>query len=93
MLNSLTLEIAQDRANNADEDVVVVTGSRRNVNPNLTSARPVLVVSSDEIACRGTVNIEDLTNNLPQVLPGKLVKFQMVRGGPNHRTISVPKAT
>jgi len=48
-------------------DEIIVTGSRLNVNPNLTAAQPVLSISSAEIASRGIVNIEDLTNSLPQI--------------------------
>jgi len=55
-------------AQDADNDEIVVTGSRLNVNPNLNSANPVVTVSIEEISARGTVNIEDLTNNLPQVV-------------------------
>ncbi|MEM7729080.1 MAG: TonB-dependent receptor [Pseudomonadota bacterium] len=51
-----------------DDDEVVVTGSRLNVNPNLTAAQPILTVSAEEIAITGAVNIEELTNNLPQVV-------------------------
>jgi len=54
-------------AQDAGEDEIIVTGSRLNVNPNLTAANPVLSVSSEEIAIRGIVNIEDLTNSLPQI--------------------------
>lgn len=59
---------AQD---SADEDVVVTTGTRLNVNPNLVSANPVLTVGEEVIASTGTVNIEDLTNQLPQVFAGQ----------------------
>lgn len=55
---------AQD---SADEDVVVTTGTRLNVNPNLQAAQPVLSIDAGEIAARGVVNIEDLTNTLPQI--------------------------
>ncbi|MEE4199819.1 TonB-dependent receptor domain-containing protein [Erythrobacter sp.] len=48
-------------------NAIVVTGTRLNVNPNLRSVSPVLAVSSEEIAVRGVVDIEDLTNALPQV--------------------------
>lgn len=54
-----------------DSDEIIVTGTRLNVNPNLTAANPVLAVTDEEIAIRGTVNIEDLTNNLPQVFAGQ----------------------
>ncbi|WP_284369036.1 TonB-dependent receptor domain-containing protein [Algimonas porphyrae] len=65
----MTAAMAQDAT--ADEDEVIVTGSRLNVNPNLTAANPVLTVDDSEISFRGTVNIEDLTNNLPQVFAGQ----------------------
>ena len=70
-------------AQDADDDVtvvseeeeasqpIVVTGSRLNVNPNLESPSPVLTVTSEQIAARGTVRIEDLTNQLPQVFAGQ----------------------
>jgi iron complex outermembrane receptor protein len=45
---------------------VVVTGSRI-PQPNLTSVSPVTSVTNEEIKTTGTVNIEDLLNNLPQV--------------------------
>lgn len=50
-----------------DIQEVVVTGSRLNVNPNLTSASPVLSINAESIAARGIVNIENLTNSLPQI--------------------------
>jgi outer membrane receptor protein involved in Fe transport len=53
------------------ESVIIVTGSRLNVNPNLQSANPVLAVTSEEISIRGVVDVEDLTNALPQVSPAQ----------------------
>jgi outer membrane receptor protein involved in Fe transport len=50
---------------------IQVTGSRLNTNPNLTSANPVLEISNQEISARGVINIEDLTNTLPQIIPGQ----------------------
>jgi len=58
-------------AQDAGDDEIIVTGSRLNVNPNLTAANPVLTLTDEEISFRGTVNIEDLTNNLPQVFAGQ----------------------
>ncbi len=54
-------------AQDADDDEIIVTGSRLNVNANLTAPQPVLSISSEEISRRGVVNIEDLTNTLPQI--------------------------
>ncbi|MCF6275836.1 MAG: TonB-dependent receptor plug domain-containing protein [Robiginitomaculum sp.] len=55
----------------SDDNVIIVTGSRLNVNPNLEGAAPVLSVSSEQIARQGTVRIEDLVNQLPQVFAGQ----------------------
>ena len=57
---------AQDEEEVVVEEIVV-TGSRLNVNPNLTSANPVLSVDAEAINVRGIVNIENLTNSLPQI--------------------------
>jgi iron complex outermembrane receptor protein len=46
----------------------VVTGSRI-PSPNLTSVSPIQTVGSKEIALEGTVDVETLLNNLPQVSP------------------------
>jgi len=50
---------------------ILVTGSRLNVNPNLEGANPVLSVSSEQIVQQGTVRIEDLVNQLPQIFAGQ----------------------
>lgn len=47
---------------------VVVTGSRI-VNPNLASAAPIQAISAQEIKLSGAVNIEDVLNRLPQIVP------------------------
>ncbi|MDR6116083.1 iron complex outermembrane receptor protein [Sphingomonas sp. SORGH_AS789] len=57
----------EDRAETSPNDVIV-TGSRI-VNPNLASAAPVQAVSAQEIKLSGAVNIEDVLNRLPQVVP------------------------
>jgi iron complex outermembrane recepter protein len=46
--------------------VVIVTGSRIPV-PNLKSISPVTVVNSTEVKLQGTIAVETLLNNLPQV--------------------------
>lgn len=51
-----------------DAGDIVVTGSRI-VNPNLASAAPIQAVSAQEIKLSGAVNIEDVLNRLPQVVP------------------------
>ena len=51
----------------AQQDTIVVTGSRLQSNPNLAAAAPVLSVSGEEANIRGNVRIEDFVNVLPQV--------------------------
>lgn len=52
----------------ADEQIVV-TGSRI-ARPDLTSVSPTAVVSAEEFELTGAVNVEQVLNTLPQVLPG-----------------------
>ena len=59
--------IAQDE----EEDVVIVTGSRLN-QANLQSSSPVFQVDAAEIDSRGVTRIEDLINILPQSLPAQV---------------------
>lgn len=54
-----------------EENTILVTGSRLNVNPNLEAASPVLSVSQEQIQQQGAVRIEDLVNQLPQVFAGQ----------------------
>ncbi|RJY08781.1 TonB-dependent receptor domain-containing protein [Aurantiacibacter aquimixticola] len=48
---------------------IVVTGSRIQ-RRNVETAAPVTVVDSEEFALSGTVNVENVVNTLPQVVPG-----------------------
>ena len=50
-------------------DAIVVTGSRIQ-RTDLESTNPVAVVSSEEFRLTGAVNVEQVLNTLPQVLPG-----------------------
>lgn len=54
----------------AESSVIVVTGSRIR-QPNLESASPITVVSSEEFKQTGTTRVEDLVNSLPQVFAGQ----------------------
>lgn len=58
-------------ANSAEGEgqAIVVTGSRIG-RRDLDTAAPVAVVQSEEFKLSGTVNVEQVTNTLPQVLPG-----------------------
>ena len=68
----------------AGEDEVVVTGTRIR-RPDLTSNSPVELVDSEEISITGTVNVETLLNELPQVLPG----FTKTSNNPGSGTATV----
>lgn len=62
--------MAQDQNTDEEEaylEEVIVTGSRLQDNPNLTSSSAVLSVSGDEADIRGNVRIEDFVNIMPQV--------------------------
>jgi iron complex outermembrane recepter protein len=48
---------------------IVVTGSRI-ARPNLEGTSPVQVVTAEEFRTSGTVNVEQLLNTLPQIVPG-----------------------
>ncbi|MGJ0237657.1 TonB-dependent receptor domain-containing protein [Novosphingobium fluoreni] len=56
-------------ADAAPADAIVVTGSRI-ARRNLETAAPVAVVSSEEFKLSGAVNVEQVINTLPQVIPG-----------------------
>ncbi|MEM7665960.1 MAG: TonB-dependent receptor [Pseudomonadota bacterium] len=60
-----------DDAETTEDNQILVTGSRLNVNPNLQAANPVLSVSSELIKSQGTVRIEDIVNQLPQIFAGQ----------------------
>ena len=54
----------------ADEgDLIIVTGSRI-ARRNVETAAPVAVVPEEEFELSGTVNVENVVNTLPQVVPG-----------------------
>ncbi len=64
-----------DEATSADAatapgDLIIVTGSRIR-SPNLESASPITVISSEEFKQTGTTRVEDLVNSLPQVFAGQ----------------------
>lgn len=50
-----------------DDDVIVVTGSRI-PQPNLSSVSPIQVVGQQELSFRGTTDVVDMLNTLPQVV-------------------------
>lgn len=62
---------SETEANEADTDdgEIIVTGSRI-ARRDLTSPSPVAVVQDEEFKLSGTVNVEQVLNTLPQVIPG-----------------------
>lgn len=64
-------DVTDTAASEEAAPAIIVTGTRLNANPNLESAAPVLSVSSEQIQSTGTVRIEDLVNQLPQVFAGQ----------------------
>jgi outer membrane receptor protein involved in Fe transport len=69
-----TPAFAQDEVTTSTEEAtestpIVVTGSRI-VRTDLNSTSPVTVVSPEEFRLTGAVNVEQVLNTLPQVLPG-----------------------
>lgn len=52
-----------------DAQEVVITGSRI-ARRDLTSTSPIAVVQDEEFALSGAVNVEQVINTLPQVIPG-----------------------
>jgi iron complex outermembrane receptor protein len=52
----------------AEEDVIIVTGSRI-ARPDLTASSPTTFVRAQDIALSGSTNVEQFLNELPQVTP------------------------
>ena len=63
------VETVETTAAPAEENFIVVTGSRIQQR-NVETAAPVAVVDSAEFKLSGTVNVENVINTLPQVVPG-----------------------
>ena len=53
------------------QDEIVVTGSRIRRAPNVIASSPVTTINGDLFQDRGTINVEDLVNELPQVFAGQ----------------------
>lgn len=60
---------AADTSDIAEMNVITVTGSRIQQR-NIETAAPVAVVQDEEFQLSGTVNVENVVNSLPQVIPG-----------------------
>ncbi|WAT18128.1 TonB-dependent receptor [Aurantiacibacter sp. MUD11] len=60
---------AQDEGASEDNGTILVTGTRI-ARQNVDTAAPIAVVDSEEFSLSGTVNVENVVNQLPQVIPG-----------------------
>jgi iron complex outermembrane recepter protein len=69
MTSAAWAQTAASPAAEAAPDTIVVTGSRI-ARPNLEGTSPVQVVNAEEFRTTGTVNVEQLLNTLPQIVPG-----------------------
>lgn len=63
-------EDAGTSASSNEDDFIIVTGSRIQRRANVDTAAPIAVVDAEEFELSGTVNVENVINQLPQVIPG-----------------------
>jgi iron complex outermembrane receptor protein len=65
---------------------VVVTGSRLR-RPDLDSPSPISIVNEEFFEQKGTVNVEEVLNQLPQIVPG--LGSQVNNGGDGTATVDL----
>lgn len=64
------MAIAAPAAAQDDGELIIVTGSRIAKRVNTDTSSPIAVVDAEEFKLSGTVNVENVINSLPQVIPG-----------------------
>ncbi|QIK96805.1 TonB-dependent receptor [Sphingomonas sp. HDW15A] len=69
------------------DDAIVVTGSRI-VRPDLEAPSPVTTVDSEQFDLTGTVTVETLLNELPQLIPGN-TRTSNNQGGEDFSTLDL----
>ncbi len=80
--------VATDKVAQADaDDAIVVTGSRI-ARPDLEAPSPVTTVSSEQFDLTGTVTVESLLNELPQLIPGN-TRTSNNQGGEDFSTLDL----
>jgi outer membrane receptor protein involved in Fe transport len=80
--------VATDPVAQADtDDAIVVTGSRI-ARPDLEAPSPVTTVGSEQFDLTGTVTVETLLNELPQLIPGN-TKTSNNQGGEDFSTLDL----
>jgi outer membrane receptor protein involved in Fe transport len=87
-MSTLAVPVLAQDAKPAPTDVgeVIVTGSRI-ARPDLSSPSPITIVNQDFMRQKGTVNIEEVLNQLPQVVPG--LGAQVNNGGDGTATVDL----
>jgi outer membrane receptor protein involved in Fe transport len=71
----------------ASDEAIVVTGSRL-VRPELDAPSPVTTVDSETFDLTGTVTVESLLNELPQIIPGN-TRVSNNQGGEDFSTLDL----
>ena len=80
--------VATDKVAQADaDDAIVITGSRI-ARPDLESPSPVTTVSAEQFDLTGTVTVESLLNELPQIIPGN-TRVSNNQGGEDFSTLDL----
>ena len=80
--------VATDPVAQADaDDAIVITGSRI-ARPDLESTSPVTTVSAEQFDLTGTVTVESLLNELPQIIPGN-TRVSNNQGGEDFSTLDL----
>jgi outer membrane receptor protein involved in Fe transport len=67
--DTATPQAGPAEATPAEDDAIVITGSR--IPQNLSASAPVTVLNSAEVRLQGTTRTEDLINSLPQAFAGQ----------------------
>ena len=80
--------VATDKVAQADaDDAIVVTGSRI-ARPDLEAPSPVTTVTAEQFDLTGTVTVESLLNELPQIIPGN-TRVSNNQGGEDFSTLDL----
>ena len=86
--NSQKPVVAGAKVTQADkDDAIVVTGSRI-ARPDLEAPSPVTTVSAEQFDLSGTVTVETLLNELPQLIPGN-TRTSNNQGGEDFSTLDL----
>lgn len=72
---------------NSPEEAIIVTGSRI-ARPDLQATSPITTVNSEQFDLTGTVTVETLLNELPQIIPGN-TRVSNNQGGEDFSTLDL----